>query len=142
MNATRTWTGAPGAPAAQRNRPGGPGPLRGRLAREFLTMRHMVDLWCRDHHGEAASHPCAECAGFLGYAERRLTKCPYGQDKPTCSNCPIHCYKPAPREFAREVMRYSGPRMATRHPWLALLHLADGRRRVEHPKALRSRKEP
>lgn len=117
-------------------------PLKGRLAREFLTMHHMVDLWCRDHHGAAASHPCASCAEFLAYAERRLAKCPYGQDKPTCSNCPIHCYKQAPREFAKEVMRYSGPRMITRHPWLALLHVADGRRKVDHPKGLRSRDKP
>jgi hypothetical protein len=112
-------------------------PLSGRLAREFLTMHHMVELWCRDHHGEAPSHPCPSCAEFLAYAERRLAKCPYGQDKPTCSNCPIHCYKQAPREFAKEVMRYSGPRMMTRHPVLALLHVLDGRRKVAHPKDLR-----
>ena len=117
-------------------------PLKGRLAREYLTMHHMVDLWCLDHHGGATSHPCASCAEFLAYAERRLAKCPYGQDKPTCSNCPIHCYKPAPREFAKEVMRYSGPRMITRHPWLALLHVADGRRKAEDPKELRSRDRP
>jgi hypothetical protein len=117
-------------------------PLSGRLAREFLTMRHMVDLWCQDHHGEAAAHPCPSCADFLAYAERRLGKCPYGQQKPTCSNCPVHCYKPAPREFAKEVMRYSGPRMMTRHPWLALLHLADGRRKVDHPMASRRRDRP
>lgn len=112
-------------------------PLSGRLAREFLTMRHMVQLWCHDHHGEAPSHPCRPCAEFLAYAERRLAKCPYGQDKPTCTNCPIHCYKQAPREFAKEVMRYSGPRMMTRHPVLALLHVLDGRRKVAHPKDLR-----
>jgi hypothetical protein len=112
-------------------------PLTGRLAREFLTMRHMVDLYCRDHHGEAAPHPCPDCAGFLAYAECRLAKCPYGQEKPTCSNCPIHCYKKAPREFAKEVMRYSGPRMMTRHPVLALLHVLDGRRKVAHPKELK-----
>ena len=114
-------------------------PLTGRLAREHLTMRHMVALWCRDHHGSAVSQPCPSCSEFLAYAERRLAKCPYGQDKPTCSNCPVHCYKPAPKEFARQVMRYSGPRRTPRHPWLALLHLLDGRRRVPHPKELRRR---
>jgi len=114
-------------------------PLSGRLAREYLTMRHMVELWCHDHHSAAASHPCPDCAEFLAYAGRRLQKCPYGQDKPTCSNCPVHCYKQAPREFAKDVMRYAGPRMMTRHPWLALLHVLDGRRKVEHPMQARKK---
>ena len=108
-----------------------------RLGREFRTMRHMVELYCRAHHGEEASRPCARCAAFLCYAERRLQKCPYGEIKPTCANCPIHCYKREPREFAREVMRYAGPRMMIRHPYLALHHLLDGKRRVAHPLDLR-----
>lgn len=127
------------APPAHEHRPRARPPLTGRLAREFLTMRHMVELWCHDHHREAPSHPCASCAEFLAYAECRLAKCPYGQQKPTCSNCPIHCYKKAPREFAKAVMRYSGPRMMTRHPLLALLHVLDGRRKVVHPKDARRR---
>ena len=45
----------------------------------------------------------------------------------------------APREFAREVMRYAGPRMMTRHPYLALMHLVDGRRKVAHPMEARRR---
>lgn len=104
-------------------------------------MSHMVALYCRDHHhadGRPKSDaPCAECADFLAYAERRLEKCPYGEDKPTCANCPIHCYKREPREFARTVMRYAGPRMMLRHPWLTLRHLLDGRRVVQHPMARR-----
>jgi hypothetical protein len=116
-----------------------PAALSGRLSREFETMRHMVALYCRDHHGSEAAAPCPQCAGFLDYAERRLEKCPYGQDKPTCANCPVHCYKKAPREFAREVMRYAGPRMMTRHPYLALMHLVDGRRKVAHPMEMRRR---
>ena len=113
--------------------------LPGRLGREFTTMRHMVGLYCQARHAGSASRPCPRCAEFLAYAARRLDKCPYGEDKPTCAHCPIHCYKPAPREFAREVMRYAGPRMMTRHPWLALLHLIDGRRKVAHPLEARRR---
>ena len=83
--------------------------------------------------------PCPQCEAFLQYAARRLEKCPYGQDKPTCANCPVHCYKKAPREYAKEVMRFAGPRMMTRHPWLALMHLVDGRRKVAHPMEARRR---
>lgn len=107
--------------------------LRGRLGREHRTMQHMVSLYCRVHHAAAGNRPCPGCEDFLAYAARRLEKCPYGNDKPTCSNCPVHCYKREPREFARQVMRYSGPRMLLRHPYLALMHVLDGRRKVAHP---------
>lgn len=116
-------------------------PLTGRLAREFLTMEHMVEIWCRDQHGGDIRHHglCTDCTDFLAYAHRRLEKCPYGEDKPTCARCPIHCYKRVQRELAREVMRYAGPRMTLRHPWLSLMHLVDKLRKVEHPMAQRRR---
>lgn len=108
-----------------------------RLQREHLTMQRMVEIYCRDHHG--AAEPCGECSAFLDYAERRLEKCPYGERKPTCAKCPIHCYKRAQREQAQAIMRYAGPRMTFRHPWLSLTHLLDKLRRVEHPMAMRRR---
>ena len=70
-------------------------------------------------------------------SEDRLAKCPYGQEKPTCAKCPIHCYKKEKREHVRQVMRYAGPRMPLRHPWRALTHVFDKLRRVVHPKELR-----
>ena len=71
---------------------------------------------------------CAECAALMDYATRRLDRCVFGDDKPTCANCKVHCYSKSMRERVREVMRYAGPRMVWRHPVLALAHLRDGRR--------------
>lgn len=105
----------------------------GRLAREWRTMQVMVGIYCRGHGHCAGAGLCADCQGFLDYAERRLEKCPYGADKPTCARCPIHCYKPQPRQLARQIMRYAGPRMVLRHPWLSLAHFMDKARRVDHP---------
>jgi hypothetical protein len=110
-----------------------------RLRREHLTMQRMVEIYCRDHHDSAAAGPCEACRQFLDYAERRLEKCPYGEGKPTCAKCPVHCYKRVQREQAREIMRYAGPRMTLRHPWLSLTHLLDKLRRVEHPMDARRR---
>jgi hypothetical protein len=110
-----------------------------RLQREFRTLQGMVEIYCRAHHADAGREPCGECRDFLGCAEQRLEKCPYGEAKPTCAKCPIHCYKRAPREQARVIMRYSGPRMTLRHPWLSLTHLYDKLRRVEHPMEARRR---
>lgn len=71
----------------------------------------MIGMYCRDHHHAAAGSLCAECDALHAYAMQRIDKCPFCLAKPTCANCPIHCYKPAPREFAREMMGYAGPRM-------------------------------
>ena len=64
----------------------------------------------------------------MDYADERLDACPFGQGKPACSDCLIHCYKKEMREQVRTVMRHAGPRMTYRHPYLALMHFVDGRR--------------
>jgi hypothetical protein len=112
------------------------GAHRNRLARERLTIARMVDLYCRAHHPEHETGWCADCREFMNYADLRLRKCPYGEDKPTCANCPIHCYKPERREQARTIMRYAGPRMLLSHPLLAIAHQLDGLRKVPHPREL------
>lgn len=118
-------------------------PTPRRLKREERTISEMIALFCRHHHAgrpRAASDErlCRECAGLLDYARLRLEKCRYGAGKPTCADCATHCYKPAMREHVREVMRYSGPRMITRHPVLAVSHLVDGRRATPEGSGRRS----
>lgn len=111
-------------------------PLNDRLARERHTMEKMVGVYCHARHESAGSTLCAECQEFLDYADLRLQKCPYGNDKPTCANCPVHCYKPGPRARAKMIMRYSGPRMLFRYPYLAIRHKLDGFIGAKHPKEL------
>jgi hypothetical protein len=101
----------------------------GRLAREWKTMSAMVRIYCRDHH-HPAEGLCAECRQFLDYAEVRLERCRFGGEKPTCANCPVHCYQRDRREQARVVMRYAGPRMMWEHPVMSLRHWLDGFRKV------------
>jgi len=105
-----------------------------RLLRERSTLRLMIRLYCRAHHGRKGREGeelCPACAALEEYALRRIRKCPFGAGKPTCARCPVHCYAPDMRARIRDVMRYAGPRMMWRHPWLALLHLLDGRRRIK-----------
>ena len=109
---------------------------RTRLARERLTMGKMVGIYCAAHHKSLDDALCDSCHEFLDYAELRLEKCPYGEDKPTCANCPIHCYKPARKAQAKAIMRYAGPRMLLRHPFLAIAHQLDSFRKARHPREL------
>ncbi len=99
-----------------------------RISREMKTVRRMIDIHCRDHHGTRKGDLCPECALLWQYAQGRLSACRYGEDKTTCVKCPTHCYKPDRRESIRQVMRYSGPRMLWEHPILAVRHILDGRK--------------
>ncbi len=94
------------------------------ITREKKTVEAMVRLYCagRDHDREADGI-CPTCRQLLSYSHQRLDRCPYGELKPTCKECPIHCYQPACREEMRVVMREAGPRMLVRHPILAVVHL-------------------
>ena len=100
-----------------------------RLARELATLSAMIEIHCRAQHRSARGVLCADCSELMAYATRRLDRCVFGDDKPTCANCKVHCYKADKREQVRQVMRYAGPRMLTRHPILAIRHLlVDGKR--------------
>ena len=81
----------------------------------------MIALYCR--HKEGNGTLCPHCKALLEYAHARLSHCRYGEGKPTCKQCPVHCYSPRMREQIRTVMRYAGPRMLFYHPWSALKHL-------------------
>jgi hypothetical protein len=98
----------------------------------------MIGMYCRDHHRRGAEL-CEQCRSLHDYAMLRLDKCPFCPDKPTCASCPVHCYKKDRRAEVREVMRHAGPRMLKRHPLLAVLHLLDGRRKIELPALKRRR---
>jgi hypothetical protein len=101
---------------------------RRQLVREARTVRLMIELHCRDRHA-TGREICADCSRLLAYALGRLDACRFGEKKPVCAACTVHCFRPSMRENIREVMRYSGPRMLYRHPALALAHLAGRRRR-------------
>lgn len=108
---------------------------RGRLGRERRTIEAMIAIYCREAHGAAPGSLCGDCEALRAYAEQRLAACPFGPEKPTCVKCPIHCYRPEPRERVREVMRRAGPRMLLRHPLLTAVHLLlDSRREAPAPK--------
>ena len=101
-----------------------------RLAREWKTMVAMIGIYCRSRHQTAAGL-CRECQELQDYAQVRLERCRFGPEKPTCANCPVHCYQKSRRDEIKEVMRHAGPRMLWRHPVLSLRHWLDGFRKTQ-----------
>ncbi len=104
-----------------------------RLRREFRTFYAMLKIYCRRQHG-TQENLCAECEELLKYAAIRLEKCPFQAQKPTCAHCPVHCYNKEMRTRTRAMMRYAGPRMLLRHPFMAVAHLLDGLRKAPKKK--------
>jgi hypothetical protein len=91
----------------------------------------MVALYCAGNH-DAASRTERACCGELvcpackavdAYAVLRTARCRQMHAKTSCEKCPYHCYRPQEREQIRQVMRYAGPRMLTKHPIAAIRHL-------------------
>ena len=99
-----------------------------RRVRELKTIEVMIDMYCAAHH----AHPprCAACAELFEYAQRRLQRCVFGDAKPNCAKCVVHCYNDEMRERVRVVMRWAGPRMLLRHPVLGVRHLLADRRPI------------
>lgn len=94
------------------------------IEQEKHTVSLMVGIFCHGKHGKPADGGlCPDCQALLAYAHLRLDHCRFGEHKPVCKKCPVHCYRPDMRKRIKDVMRYAGPRMLWHHPVAALRHL-------------------
>ncbi|MDD2845535.1 MAG: nitrous oxide-stimulated promoter family protein, partial [Rhodoferax sp.] len=75
--------------------------------RELKTIELMINMYCAAHHHGAPR--CADCMDLFDYAQRRLQRCVFGDAKPNCAKCVVHCYTDNMREKIRVVMRWAGP---------------------------------
>lgn len=82
----------------------------------------MIALYCRKKH--ASNTLCDSCKALTEFTAERLDKCVYGEQKPACIDCKIHCYRTNEemRTAIKTVMRYSGPRMLLYHPKDSFYH--------------------
>ncbi len=95
---------------------------------EKRVVGKMIAIYCRARHASGGVL-CDACERLLHYAEQRLERCPFGEQKPTCETCTVHCYKKDMRQQIREVMRMAGPRMLLWHPIETLRHFYRERQR-------------
>lgn len=98
--------------------------LKSRRERESVIVQSMIKMYCRKIHNSQGTL-CKECEALSQYAEKRLLSCMYGEIKPVCKHCPVHCYSPVMREQMRKVMSWAGPRMIFRNPVFAVMHIID-----------------
>ncbi|MBN0847769.1 nitrous oxide-stimulated promoter family protein [Pseudomonas aeruginosa] len=91
-----------------------------RIEREKMTIQRMIALYQR--RSPEAQADDAHYQALNAYADKRLDKCVFGENKQACKQCPEHCYQPAKREEMKQIMRWAGPRMLWRHPILTIRH--------------------
>ena len=90
--------------------------------KEKDVVSKMITIYCRSKH-KTNNGLCEECKILDTYAMQRLERCPFGEEKPTCGMCTIHCYKKDMREKIRIVMRFAGPRLFFIHPLATIKHM-------------------
>lgn len=106
--------------------------------KDLRLLARFIDCWCREQHAKSerralendfilpdlARHSyrlCPECRELLTYAIARRCACPL-DPKPTCKDCPIHCYKAERRAEIRNIMRFSGRYLILRGRFDLLWH--------------------
>ncbi|APF26384.1 MULTISPECIES: nitrous oxide-stimulated promoter family protein [Clostridium] len=97
---------------------------KSRIEKQKESIEFMIDLYCRKKH-KTKEVLCDECRELLQYANFRLDHCRFGENKPNCGGCKIHCYKKEMREKIIKVMKFSGPRSLIYNPKIAFEHLVD-----------------
>lgn len=95
--------------------------MSSRIDSEKHDIRCIIGLYCRHRLGQREMPD--EYRALADYAESRLDRCRFGEDKTSCKRCPIHCYRPDMRERMRQLMRWIGPRMIFYAPGLTLRHI-------------------
>ncbi|KMQ53066.1 hypothetical protein CHISP_0287 [Chitinispirillum alkaliphilum] len=92
-----------------------------KIVNEIKTAEQMISIFCKSNH--SANSLCDECSELLEYSKQRLSACKFGDNKPACRNCKIHCFKPDMRSRIRKVMKFSGPRMIFHNPFATIKHV-------------------
>ena len=62
-----------------------------RIEREKMTIQRMIALYQRRCPEAQADN--AHYQALNAYADKRLDKCVFGENKPACKQCPGHCCK-------------------------------------------------
>ncbi|MDQ0195270.1 nitrous oxide-stimulated promoter family protein [Paenibacillus wynnii] len=90
------------------------------IRREKEIVSKMIYIYCKKKHNQKVF--CEECQDLNDYAWKRLSLCPFGEEKAACAKCSIHCYKQDYRERIKIIMRFSGPWMLLYHPIESIRH--------------------
>lgn len=95
-----------------------------RIESEKNIIKKMIEIYFNNLEDDELNED--EKLELIRYCSNKLDHCKFGNDKPFCSKCTVHCYSPEMREKIKMVMRYSGPRIIFYHPIVTLKHILKG----------------
>lgn len=95
-----------------------------KLLEQEKILEFMINFYCKKNH-HLKDSLCPQCKELSDYAIMRIRNCKYGNKKPNCNLCKVHCYKEEMREKIIRVMRYCGPRLLFYNPRLIISHIID-----------------
>ncbi len=93
---------------------------KSRRESEIETVETMIRMYCKAKH--KTENLCRSCDNLVTYTNIKQEHCVFGESKPVCSQCQVHCYQTKEREEIKEIMRFAGPRMIFYHPVMAIDH--------------------
>lgn len=95
---------------------------KSKLKNQQNQIEIMITMYCKKYH-TSKDILCDKCKNLLNYANKKVSNCPYIENKPNCKNCPTKCYNKDMQKDIIKVMRYSGPRLIFSHPIMAIDHI-------------------
>jgi len=98
-------------------------PKENKIQKEQRIVSSMIDLYMEKHLDSSDSLSREKCIELKNYAIMRLKRCQFGENKPACKSCKVHCYSPDKRKDIKIIMRFSGPRVFFRNPIESLKHI-------------------
>jgi hypothetical protein len=95
-----------------------------RAGKDRKTLEAIGHIYCAAHHDgvKDAAGLCPSCRATVDATLARTEACPFGHEG-NCQDCNVHCQRGEAQERIREMMRYSAPRMALRHPLMTAEYL-------------------
>lgn len=100
--------------------------LQKKREEEIKAVTEMIGIFCQDVHKTDGVELCPECEELLEYIKKRVNSCPRMAEKTLCSECRTHCYAPNRQQRIKQIMHYSGSKLALRSPVMAV------RRKITH----------
>ena len=98
--------------------------MKNRVEKDRKTLEAIGRIYCNAHHDgdKDAAGLCATCRETVDATLARTEACPFGHTG-NCQDCKVHCQRGETQARIREMMRYSAPRMALRHPLMTAEYL-------------------
>lgn len=95
------------------------------VEKDRRTLEAIGQIYCSGNHARVLKDEggmCVECREAIEQTLDRTRSCPHGHEL-NCEDCSTHCQRGDAQARIKAIMRYAAPRMAFRHPIMAVGYL-------------------